>query len=282
VSVIVPVRNEEKHLAGQLEALASQTYAGEWELLVVDNGSKDGSIDIARSYSSRLPLRIVDASARPGINHARNAGVAAAGGDFVAFCDGDDVAAPVWLEALVEAAAEADIVTGQLEFVQLNEPLYRSWRPNELLEELPTPHGFLPSVSGGNCGMWTRVAREVGWDGEFRFGSCDTEFSWRAQLAGFTIAFAPEAVIHLRYRMSLRGLARQYFAYGKSGALLYRHFREHGMQWDRQDARDRWRWIVEGSRHVIGSAERRGNWVRMVSFSLGRAYGSLRWQVRFF
>jgi hypothetical protein len=129
--------------------------------------------------------------------------------------------------------------------------------------------------------MWTRVAREIGWNEDFRFGGCDVEFSWRAQLAGFTIAFAPDAVIHLRYRLTLRGLARQYFSYGKAGPLLYRHFRHHGMQWDQQNAGDRWRWIAQGVRSAIRSQERRGNWVRLVSFSLGRAYGSLRWRVCF-
>jgi glycosyltransferase involved in cell wall biosynthesis len=282
VSVIVPVCNEEEHLSDQLEALAGQTYRGAWELLIVDNGSRDRSVEIAESYAPRLPLRIVDASARRGINHARNAGVAAASGDFVAFCDGDDVVSPGWLDALVRAASAADIVTGPLEFLDLNDSLSLAWRPNEALENVPLAHDFLPYASGGNCGMWIGVAREIRWNGDFRFGSCDTEFSWRAQLAGYTIGFAPEAVIHLRYRMDLRGLASQYFSYGKSGALLYRNFREHGMSWDRQNARDRWRWIAEGSRGIVSSVERRGNWVRMASFSLGRAWGSVRWRVRFF
>jgi glycosyltransferase involved in cell wall biosynthesis len=282
VSVIIPVCNEEEHLAGQLEALSAQTYAGEWELLIVDNGSTDMSVAIANSYATRLPLRVVDASARRGINHARNASVAAAKGDFVAFCDGDDVVSPGWLAALIDAAAAADIVTGPLEFLSLNDDLVRSWRPNELLEEVSVEHDFLPSVSGGNCGMPVKVAREIGWNGDFRFGSCDVEFSWRAQLAGFTIGFAPGAVIHLRYRMNVRGLAKQYFAYGKSGALLYRRFRAHGMAWNGEEAKDRWGWVIRNSGNLFGPVEQQGNWVRLAAFSAGRAWGSMRWRVRFF
>jgi glycosyltransferase involved in cell wall biosynthesis len=281
VSVIIPVCNEEEHLGDQLEALSAQTYTGEWELLVVDNGSTDRSLEIASGFASRLPLRIVDASAQRSINYARNAGVAAAAGDFVAFCDGDDVVSTGWLEALVATGLTADIVTGQLDSMLLNDAVQRSWRPSKLQTEPLSPYGFLPSAAGGNCGMWTRVAREIGWNEEFRFGGCDVEFSWRAQLAGFTLAFAPDAVIHLRYRSTLRGLARQYFSYGRAGPLLYRHFRQHGMPWDRQNARDRWRGIARGVRGV-GSVEQRGSWVRSLSFSLGRAYGSVRWRVRYF
>jgi glycosyltransferase involved in cell wall biosynthesis len=281
VSVIIPVRNEEQHLADQLEALVRQTYPGPWEVLVVDNGSTDRTLDVALGFGARLPLRIVDASERAGLNHARNAGVAAAEGEFVAFCDGDDVASPGWLEALVRAARDVDIVAGPLDFFRLNDALYRAWRPDDPDETLQVAHDFLPYAPGGNCGMWTRVARHIRWNGDYRFGSSDTEFSWRAQLAGYTLAFEPAAVVHLRYRRSLAALGRQFFDYGRSGPLLYREFRPHGMTWSREEASDRWRWVARRAPQIFGSVEQRGNWIRMAAFSAGRACGSLRWRVLF-
>src|SRR2546423_10557404 len=102
VSVVVAVLDEEAHLGEQLAALAEQTYTGAWEVLVVDNGCTDGSIDVALRFARRLPgLQIVDASERRSLAHARNRGAAEAQGDLLAFCDADDVVLPGWLEAPV-------------------------------------------------------------------------------------------------------------------------------------------------------------------------------------
>lgn len=71
--------NEVDTLSDQLAALARQTYHHPWELIVSDNGSVDGTRQLAESWSDRLPdLRVADASDRKGLNHARNVGVARA------------------------------------------------------------------------------------------------------------------------------------------------------------------------------------------------------------
>src|SRR5215213_2921854 len=152
VSVVLPVRNERRHLGDQLSALAEQTYDGPWELVVVDNGSTDGSGDVARSFAPRVPaLRVVSAPRR-GLNHARNAGVRAARGEVLAFCDADDVAAPGWLAALVEALdGEVDIAGGALERFALNDGDARTWRTSISWTDMRLPNGFFEYVPGGNC-----------------------------------------------------------------------------------------------------------------------------------
>src|SRR5687767_10581339 len=113
----MPVLDGEAHIGDQLAALAAQTYRGDWELVVVDNGCTDRSMDIVREWEPRLPsVTIVDATARRGLNRARNAGAAAARGDFLAFCDADDVATHGWLEAMAEGATGADMIGGRLEW----------------------------------------------------------------------------------------------------------------------------------------------------------------------
>lgn len=278
ISVIIPVLNGEDHLGAQLEALASQTYEGDWELVVVDNGCTDRTVEVARSWEDRLPsLTIADARRRRGLNHARNAGAAAARGDFLAFCDADDVAALGWLEAMAAAAPHADVVGGRNEWETLNDPVAIAWRPSRPMTRLMRDHGFLPYAPGGNLGVWRRVAREVEWDESFRFGGSDQVFAWRVQLAGYRLAYAPEALMRLRFRHSMRALARQHYGYGLSGAYVHRAFRDAGIPGaDNRAALRQWGRLLRDAPDLWGSRERRGNWLRRLAFRSGRLVGSLR------
>jgi glycosyltransferase involved in cell wall biosynthesis len=282
VSVVLPVLNGEPHLPEQLAALAEQDYAGPWEVVVADNGSRDRTAAVARAFAERLPhLRVVDASSRRGLNHARNIGAFEAHGDFLAFCDADDVVAPGWLAALTAAAADAHLVAGAIENRTLNGGV-SGWRTEGPLQELPVKHGFLAAAPGGNCGVWADVARELWWDEAYRFGSSDIEFSWRAALAGYRLLFVPAAVISQRHRPRMRSLARQHFAYGASGCRLYRSFRPLGMPpADASFARAEWRDVARGLPGAVRSRELRGAWVKQTAFRLGRVAGSVRHRVLF-
>ena len=277
----MPVLNGETHVADQLAGLSAQTYAGAWELVVADNGCSDRTIGIVESWRPRLPsLTIANARARRGLNHARNAGARAARGDFLAFCDADDVAGPDWLEAMAEAATGADIVGGRLEWEALNDPVVRAWRPQAPMTDLLVGHGFLRYAPGGNMGVWTYVAREIGWDEEFTFGSSDYGFAWRAQLAGYRLAFAPDALMQQRFRSTLGAMARQHFRYGRSGPQLHRAFRNAGLpDPDNRDGLRDWRTLAATVPDLWASREHRGRWIRTASFRLGRLAGSLQARV---
>jgi glycosyltransferase involved in cell wall biosynthesis len=278
ISVIVPVLDGEEHIAEQLAALAGQTYRGEWELVIVDNGCTDGTLEVVRAWSTALPsVTVADARARRGLNHARNVGTRAARGDFLAFCDADDVVTPGWLEALAASAPHADIVGGRLEWDALNDPMVRAWRPQAPMTDLVVDHGFLRYAPGGNLGVWAPVARAVGWDERFTFGSSDHDFAWRAQLAGHRLAFAPAAVVQQRFRRTIGATARQSFRYGHSGPRLYRSFRDAGMaRPDTRRALVEWRRLLRALPDLLGPRERRGRWVQRAAFRAGRVAGSLR------
>lgn len=281
VSVIIPVLNEERYLGAQLAALAGQTYDGAWELVVVDNGCTDGSFEVVEEWRTALPeLIVVDASARRGLNWARNAGASAAQGDFLAFCDADDVVDPGWLHALVEAGKSADIVGGSLEHHSLNDSLRLAWRPTERVSGFSVYHDFLPSVPGGNCGVWATVAQQLGWDPGYAFGGSDIEFSWRAQQAGYRVVHTYDAVVSVRFRRHLHQYAWQWFRYGAAGPRLFRRFRDEGMaREDLGEALADWKWSIRHFHHLFGPSERRGYWVRNASWRLGRLAGSLRYRV---
>jgi len=115
--VIVPVWNGERFLAEALASILEQTYT-EFEIIVVDDGSTDGTPQIARSYPAIVYLRQDHA----GTAAARNRGLQTARGDFVAFLDQDDLWVPDKLASQMAAFAEdpdLDAVSGLVQqFVQ--------------------------------------------------------------------------------------------------------------------------------------------------------------------
>ena len=283
ISVVMPVLNAEEHIGDQLAALAAQTYSGEWELVVVDNGCRDRSMAIVEDWLPRFPaVSVVDATARRGLNRARNAGAGAARGDFLAFCDADDVATPGWLDAMARGAADADIVGGRLEWETLNDPVVRAWRPQTQMTDLvrDVDHGFLRYAPGGNMGVWTRVAREIGWDEQFEFGCSDQGFAWNAQLAGYRLAYAPDALIRQRFRSTIWAMARQQYRYGRSEPKLQRAFRGAGLERpNNREAIREWGRLAVSVPHLWASREDRGRWVKAAAMRLGRVAGSVRARV---
>jgi glycosyltransferase involved in cell wall biosynthesis len=280
VSVVIPALNAEEHLGEQLAALARQAYRGDWELVVADNGCTDRTVEIVEAWARALPsVTIADASARRGINHARNVGAASARGDFLAFCDADDVVAPGWLEAIASAARPGEVVAGALDFDGINDARARSLCPWDPPAGLWTGYAFLPYVPGGNCGMPTQLAREVGWDESLVFGSSDIDFSWRAQLASYRLRFVPDAVVHQRLPRRLGQLARRFYAYGKSDPALFRRFRDLGMPRPAAEGGASWRWLVRRAPDLLRPGERRAHWVRAAARKSGRIVGSARARV---
>jgi glycosyltransferase involved in cell wall biosynthesis len=283
VSVVMPVRNGARHIADQLAALARQTYAADWELVVVDDCCADASVAIVERWRERLPAVRVVRTFRPrGLNHARNVGAGAARGELLAFCDADDVVVPGWLEALVSTAGSADLVGGAMDLETLNDASIREWRPAETLTDLPVGHEFMRYVPGGNCAIWADVAHRIGWNESYRFGESDREFAWRAQLAGYRLAFAPTGVVQQRYRSGVAATVRQHLRYGVGGPHLYRDFRRHGMRSPGLDgAVDVWKWLARNAPDLFRSPEQRGHWLRRASVAAGRLVGSARWRTFF-
>ena len=101
ISVIVPVYNAEPRLGSTLDALSAQSFA-DFELILVNDGSKDRSPEICREYQALHPDRKITVLDGPnqGVSLARNRGLDAAQGEWIAFCDADDQPEPCWLEHL--------------------------------------------------------------------------------------------------------------------------------------------------------------------------------------
>ena len=105
VSVLVPSFNAQHYLAECLESALNQTYPG-IEIIVVDDGSKDGSLALARSFERR-GVRVI-AQENRGQSGAYNAAFSASRGDFVQYLDADDILDPRKIEVQVARLAGAE------------------------------------------------------------------------------------------------------------------------------------------------------------------------------
>jgi glycosyltransferase involved in cell wall biosynthesis len=103
VSIVMPCFNTEQHLARSVGSVLAQTFAA-WELIAVDDGSTDGTL--ARLQLQRDPRLQIVTQANQGVSAARNAGLARARGEFVAFLDADDAWEPTFLDAMHAALSE--------------------------------------------------------------------------------------------------------------------------------------------------------------------------------
>lgn len=111
ISIIAPVYQSERYLEILINSIINQTYL-DWELLLIDDGSTDGSAEICDTYAQKdNRIRVVH-KANGGVASARNKAMEMAGGEYLAFADSDDWVEPDWLERLYTTAREqeADIV----------------------------------------------------------------------------------------------------------------------------------------------------------------------------
>ena len=107
VCIIIPVYNAEKYLGYCLNSILSQTYTN-WNTILIDDGSTDGSLEICHNYAKLDARFLVYSKENGGVSSARNFGLRYAAGDYLGFVDSDDCLAPDALEKQVAVAVEKD------------------------------------------------------------------------------------------------------------------------------------------------------------------------------
>ena len=121
LSIVIPIYNMERYLSACLESCLDSARAAEYEIVGVNDGSTDSSWELLRDYERRWPglIRAVETQ-NGGLGHARNVGLEAAEGEFLAFVDSDDTLAPGAVGEMLDTLdGSADIVI--FDFLSVNE-----------------------------------------------------------------------------------------------------------------------------------------------------------------
>ncbi len=227
LSVIIACLNGADTIGVQLEALANQRWSEPWEVIFADNGSTDGTVTVVEQYKQRLPnLLIVDASDQPGKAHACNVAMLAATGEAFAFCDADDEVGPGWVAAMGEALSKYELVGGAIDLLKLNEARRiknQAHQQQTGLQKAEYPP-FLPYCGGCNLGFKRSLYQTIGGFDESLHVNEDTEYCWRAQLAGAKLQFVPNALVHYRLRNTLAGSYLQARSWSESFVILCKKY----------------------------------------------------------
>jgi glycosyltransferase involved in cell wall biosynthesis len=196
ISVVVPALNEESVIGHCLESLVRQNLpSNAFEVLLVDNGSTDRTVDIALRFKQSVSLRVLRSpGARIGV--LRNLGASAANGEFVAFLDADCVAPTHWLEQAISLLqADASAVIGAHYMI----PRESSWVARAWYgDQHRLKSGLVSYLPGGNLLMSRKLFLKSGGFDETIDTNEDTEFCQRVSSLGTPIVgVASLSVIHL-------------------------------------------------------------------------------------
>ncbi len=178
VTAIMIFLNGEKFIAEAIDSIIAQTFT-DWELVLVDDGSTDGSTAIAKSYAERYPGKIHytehPGHENRGMSASRNRGIAMARGEYIAFLDCDDVWLPRRLEVhvdILDAHPEVAMVMGATMWWRswshpkgslladwMDDPRDQKLPTNQLLPPPTVAASFLESRGQTLCGICSQTAR---------------------------------------------------------------------------------------------------------------------------
>ena len=215
VSAIVPAYNAERFLGEALDSALAQTLR-DIEIVIVDDGSTDGSGAIADRYAAQHPgyVRVIHQH-NQGLCHARNAALATARGNYFALLDADDVWLPRHLEesvALLEGHREIALVHADIERIDVSgRSLGRSPRYWGRLDDDPFVALFLrrEHVCCPTAVFRREAVERVGaFDTRFNRLGCEDRDLWLRIAAVAELAFLPD--VHARYRMHVGNMSANF------------------------------------------------------------------------
>lgn len=203
VSVVMTAYNAEHYIAEAIESVCAQSYT-DYEIICVNDGSQDGTGEVARSFGERVLC--IEHDTNKGIATGRNTALAAASGEYIAFIDADDIWEPDKLEkqiAFLEANTAYEIVFGMM----------RQFLSPDLTEEesrtLHCPAEPLQAVVPSASFIKRSVFEKIGlFDEKWRVGEF-IDWMSRVQDSGLTYHVLPEILFKRRIHMTNTGVTQR-------------------------------------------------------------------------
>lgn len=273
VSIVVPALNCADDVEGFAAAMNSQTYpADRFEVIVVDNGSSDGTLERAREAGFKTLLR-----PERGRTKALNTGIAAAQGDYILTTDLSCRAVPDWIRCIVDTFAaypEAGCVGGEIKLLRTARNAVidfqeRSDYMSPLLALQRTRLPFMPFADGANASFRREVFERIGGFEETFVKAGDVEICYRMfVLTDYKLVFNRAALMYEPGEPSLRALLHQRYRMGLGWNLLRMKYPAlYAMETPKGfDARHAW-WAARASIARIG---------RLIALNAGAIVGRSR------
>ncbi len=160
ISLILPVYNAAPYLPACLECLAAQTWPNLEVIAIVDDGG-DSSGVILDDFSRTHPQFHVIHQENRGVSRSRNTGLEAATGQYLAFCDADDLPAPDHLETLYQTLTESDADWSACSFSRFSGEASPAYHPGSCFPLLTGQAQFAPLIQDPSCGgyLWNKLFR---------------------------------------------------------------------------------------------------------------------------
>jgi GT2 family glycosyltransferase len=225
VSVVVCAYNAADTIDDCLSSLAKLTYP-QFEVIVVNDGSHDGTGEIAKRYAG---VQVIDIP-NGGLSAARNVGLTAATGEIVAYTDADVRVDADWLTYLVQPMLTSDVAgSGGPNVVPPDDPWIAQcvarapgWPTHVMLDDRIAEH-----VPGCNMAFRRDALLSIdGFNPVYRRAGDDVDVCWRIQAKGLRIGFAPSALVWHHARCTVGAYSRQQEGYGEGEAWLDVHHPE--------------------------------------------------------
>ncbi|HLF86503.1 MAG TPA: glycosyltransferase, partial [Nitrospiria bacterium] len=225
VSVIVPVYNNQESIKKCIEALLGQDYPNNgYEVIVVDDGSDDGTAGVVKAY----PLKYIYQK-NQGPAAARNRGAGEAKGDIILFTDSDCVPDPDWIREMVKPFDVPDVVAVKGAYKTNQRAVTARFAQIEFEERfnMLKKAESIDMVDTYSAGFRRGVFLEMkGFDTSFPVANNeDTELSYRMSRLGFRMVFNPNAIVyHLNHPDTIMRYARLKFWRGYWRMVVYKRF----------------------------------------------------------